>query len=141
VEDQCNGPGLGPHPALDHEELAAGVVGARLVEADHDLEREDEVAVEVAVQRVPPSWLVTEQQRGRVGLARPVALRQPVLEVVGPHVGPPEQSRSAQSRAIGSRWGQKAARNPVTTSADIVAYCTVSLRRSRVLECPALPAR
>ena len=49
ADDGGGGAGLGPHPVFDHQELAAGVVDARFVEADDDLEGEDQIAVQVAV--------------------------------------------------------------------------------------------
>ena len=76
--------GLGPGPLLDHDELAALVVRPRLVEPDHHLQREHEVAVEVAVQGVPVAGAVPEEQRGRAGLAGGVAPVQPVVERLGP---------------------------------------------------------
>ena len=78
------GPRLGPGPLLDHDELAALVVRPRLVEPDHHLQREHQVAVEVAVQGVPVAGAVPEEQRGRAGLARGVAPVQPVVERLGP---------------------------------------------------------
>ena len=45
--------GLRPWALLHGQELPAGVVDPRLVEPDDHLQREDQVAVEVAVQRVP----------------------------------------------------------------------------------------
>jgi hypothetical protein len=76
--------GLRPGSLLDDHELAAGVVDARLVEADHHLEREHEVAVEVAVQRVPVAGAVAEQQRGGLVLAGAVTPVEPVAQAVRP---------------------------------------------------------
>jgi hypothetical protein len=45
--------GLRPRALLHHQELSAGVVDAWAVEADDHLEREHQVAVEVAVQGFP----------------------------------------------------------------------------------------
>ena len=51
-DSRRRGPRLRQRALLDHDELAAGVVHVRLVEADDDLQGEDEVAVEVAVECV-----------------------------------------------------------------------------------------
>ena len=51
-------------PLLHDDELAARVVVAGTVEPDDDLEWEDEVAVEIAVQCVPVAGVVAEEQRG-----------------------------------------------------------------------------
>ena len=45
-----SGPRLRAGPLLDDDELAAGVVDLGPVQPDHDLQREDQVAVEVAVE-------------------------------------------------------------------------------------------
>ena len=79
-DQRGRGPGLGPGPLLDDDELAAGVVDTGLVEADDDLEGEHEVAVEVAVQGVPVARPVAQDERRGAGLAGGVALVEPVLE-------------------------------------------------------------
>ncbi|SEC96271.1 hypothetical protein SAMN04489727_5775 [Amycolatopsis tolypomycina] len=95
--------GLGPGSLLHQEELAAGVVGARLVEVDHHLQREHSIAVEVAVQRVPAARLVAQQDRCWPPLACRVADRQPFVqsgwpfgraaEACGPVLGDRQQPR------------------------------------------------
>ena len=56
---------LGAWALLQEQELAAGVVDAGLVEVDHDLEWEDLVAVQVAMERVPVAGAVAQQDRRR----------------------------------------------------------------------------
>ena len=51
-------------PLLEEQELAPGVIDPGFVQVDDDLQGEDEVTVEVAVQRVPVS-LAVAQQNGR----------------------------------------------------------------------------
>ena len=58
------GPRLRAWALLDDDELAAGVVGAGIVESDDDLEWEDEFAVEVPVERVPVAGAVAQHERG-----------------------------------------------------------------------------
>src|SRR2546421_7289137 len=77
---------------LDGEELTTCVVHARAVEADDHLERKHQIAVEVAMQRVPVAWPVPEQQRRGAGLPGLVTLSEPVLQVVRPWCWPPEPS-------------------------------------------------
>ena len=113
-EGERGGPGLGPRALLDQHELAAGVVDAGAVEADHDLEGEHQLAVEVAVQGVPVAGAVAQQQGRGPGLAGGVAGVEPVAQRVGPGRG--LARRSAHSRAIGSRCGQNAARSSATTA-------------------------
>jgi hypothetical protein len=85
VREQGGGAaGLRARTLFHQEEFPAGVVGPRLVQVDDDLEREDEVAVEVAVQGVPVPGPVAEEDRGRPGLARVVAHSQPFVERVRP---------------------------------------------------------
>ncbi len=76
--------GLGPRPLLDHDELPAGVVDPRFLEPDHDLQREHEVAVQVAVECVPVAWPVAQHQRGGPRLTGVVATPDPLVEVIGP---------------------------------------------------------
>src|SRR6267378_4979260 len=76
--------GLRARALLDGEELTACVIHAGPVEADDHLERKDELAVEVAMQRVPVARPVPEQQRCGAGLAGQVTLSQPVIELVRP---------------------------------------------------------
>src|SRR2546421_8638153 len=54
---------------LDEEELAAVVVGAGPAQETRELEREDDVAVEVLVQAVVAAVLVVEEERCRLRLA------------------------------------------------------------------------
>ena len=75
-ERRRRAPRLRPRALLDEEELAAGVVLAGLGQVDHHLEREDEVAVEVAVQCVPVAWPVLQDERRRLGLPGSMALLQ-----------------------------------------------------------------
>jgi hypothetical protein len=75
-QDRGGAAGLGPGPLLDEQELTAGVVGAVLIEADDNLEREDQVAEQVAVQGVPVSGLVSEQDlRARLAQLRAMMSR------------------------------------------------------------------
>src|SRR5205807_368251 len=83
----------GPGPLLERDELSARVVHVRPVESDHDLQREHELAVEVAVQGVPVARPVAEQERGRPGLPCLVALLEPVVETVRPWRRLPQASR------------------------------------------------
>src|SRR6266566_1132475 len=76
--------GLGTWPLLAEQELAAGVVFAGVAEVDHDLQWEHELAVEVAVQRVPAALLVAEQDRGRLRLPGGMAHVQPFVQGVRP---------------------------------------------------------
>jgi MOSC domain-containing protein YiiM len=55
---------LRSRPLLEEQELAPRVIDPGFVQVDDDLQREDEVTVEVAVQRVPVS-LAVAQQDGR----------------------------------------------------------------------------
>jgi hypothetical protein len=67
---------LGPGPLLDEQELTAGVFRAVLIEADDDLEREDQVTEQVAVQRVPVPSLVAQQDlRARAAQLRAMVSR------------------------------------------------------------------
>ena len=108
-DDGRRRPGLRPRPLLDDDELAAGVVVAGRVEADDDLQREHELAVEVAVQRVPVAGPVAQQQRRRAPW--PAAWQRSSHSSRSSGHGAGRPRRSAQSRAIGSRWGQNAARS------------------------------
>jgi len=84
---------LHARPLLDQHELAAGEVAARGAQQHHDLEREDHVAIEIAVQAVVVARPVAQQERRRPGLAGLVALLQPVLQ------GRREALRTAQPLA------------------------------------------
>ena len=70
--------GLGAGPLLVQQELAARMVGARGTEVDHDLEREDQLAIQVTVQGIAAAGAVAEQDRGGLGLPGGVAHVQPV---------------------------------------------------------------
>ncbi len=85
------GPRLRPRPLLDDDELTALVVPAGPVEADHDLQREHELAVEIAVQGVPTARPVAQQQRCRARLPAAVAVLEPVVQPVRPWC-PPRQA-------------------------------------------------
>src|SRR6266478_8031512 len=84
--------GLRAQALLDGEELTACVVHAGPVEADDHLERKHELAVEVAMQRVPVARPVPEQQGCGAGLPGPVTLSEPLVEVVRPRSWLPEPS-------------------------------------------------
>src|SRR3984957_18885322 len=81
---------LGPRPLLDEEELTAGVVGSVLIKPDDDLEREDQVAEQVAVQGIPVPGLVTQQDLRALGRAGVVEHLEPLGQGVGPRGGPAE---------------------------------------------------
>src|SRR5437868_2916565 len=78
-DDDSGAAGPGPWPLLDQQELPAGVVGAGPAEVDHRLQREHQVAVQVAVQGVPVALLVFQQDRGGLALAGGVAHVQPFI--------------------------------------------------------------
>jgi hypothetical protein len=61
--------GLGARPLLDQEEVAALVVDPAPTEEAGELQREDDLAVEVLVQAVVATRLVVEQQGRRLRLA------------------------------------------------------------------------
>ena len=91
VRDEGRGPArLGPGALLQEQELAPGVVDPRVVQVDHDLQRKHEVAVQVAVERVPVLLPVLEQDRGGLGLPGRMAHRQPCIQGVGPWGGTAE---------------------------------------------------
>ena len=71
-------------PLLHGEKLATQVVDPRAVEDDGHLQREHELAIEVAVQGVPIARPVAQQQRRGLVLAGGVAGVEPLLEGVGP---------------------------------------------------------
>ena len=83
-DERGRGPGLGPGPLLVEQELPARVIDARLAEVDHDLQREHQVAVQVAVQGVPVPGPVAQQDRRGLDLPGGVAGRQPVVQAVRP---------------------------------------------------------
>ena len=60
--------GLSPGPLLVQQELAARVVDGRPAQVHDDLQRKHEVAVQVAVQRVPTTRAVFQQERCGPGL-------------------------------------------------------------------------
>jgi hypothetical protein len=66
------------------------VVGPWLGQVDDHLEREDEVTVEVTVQRVPVARPVLQDQRGRLGLAGLMAHLKPLVQGIRPQRGPPK---------------------------------------------------
>src|SRR2546430_9123914 len=80
LQGDAGAAGLRPRPLLDHEELAAGVVRAVLVQPDHDLQREDHVADDVTVQRVPVPAPVAQQDLGALALPGPVAHLHPLRD-------------------------------------------------------------
>ncbi len=62
VRQECGGAaGLRSRPLLEEQEFAPGVIDPGFVQVDDDLQGEDEVTVEVAVQRVPVSPAVAQQ--------------------------------------------------------------------------------
>ena len=73
------GPALRPRPLLEQDELPAleVVPGARQ-DREH-LEREEHIAVQVLVQRVPVPLAVAEDQRGRPLLPGRVAAAQQLV--------------------------------------------------------------
>jgi hypothetical protein len=60
---------LGSWPLLDQQKLATDVIDAGFVEADHDLEREHQLPVQVPMQRVPVARAMAKQGRRRFRLA------------------------------------------------------------------------
>src|SRR6266699_1511713 len=121
LRDQRRGaPRLGPRPLLDEQDLPAGVICPRVVEVDHDLQREYLVAVQVAVQGVPVAGLVAQQDRGGPGLPGPVTDLQPFVQGVRPLGGAAEpgvpvardrqqplvQRRPQRRHRLGERLGE-----------------------------------
>ena len=90
LQGDAGAPGLRPRPLLDQEELPAGVVRPVLVEPDHDLQREDQVAEDVAVQGVPVPGLIAQQDLRALALPGLVAHFQPLSQGVGPRGRPAE---------------------------------------------------
>lgn len=84
LDDVGGAAGLSAGPLLEEEKLAAGVVDTGAVEPDHDLQRKREIAVQIAVQRIPVAADVPQHQRCGLGLARGMTHFQPLVEVVGP---------------------------------------------------------
>ena len=66
------------------------MVGSRFVQVDDDLQREDEVSVEVAVQCVPVPLAVAQQDCCRLVLPGVVAHAQPFIQRVRPRGGAAE---------------------------------------------------
>jgi hypothetical protein len=60
-EQRRRSAGLGPWSLFQQQELAARVVDAGLVQVDHYLEREHQVAVQISVQGVPVLWPVLKE--------------------------------------------------------------------------------
>ncbi len=89
-DDGRRAPRLRPRALLVEQELAAGVIDPRTAQVDHDLQREDQLAVEVTVQRVPVAGAVLEQDRRGLGLPGLVTHRQPLVEVLRPRRRPAE---------------------------------------------------
>jgi hypothetical protein len=79
--------GLRARALLKEQELSSGMVGSRFVQVDHDLQREDEVSVEVAVQGVPVSLAVAQQDRRRLVLPGVMARAQPFMQRARPRGG------------------------------------------------------
>src|ERR1022692_4865802 len=91
VRDEGRGPaGLGSRPLFHHQELTSRVVDAGVAQVDDDLQREHEVAIQVAVQRVPVLLAVLQQDRRRLGLPGRVAHLQPLIQCVRPRGVPAE---------------------------------------------------
>ena len=67
---------LHPRPLFGQDELAASEVTAGLLQQDRDLEREDELAVDVLVQAVEVIRTVLQEERRGPGLPRLVATRE-----------------------------------------------------------------
>ena len=113
ADDGRGGARLCARSLLDDDELAAGVIRPRSVEADHHLDREHQLAVQIAVQRVPVARSVAQQQRRRTGLARGVALRRATrrarrARAAGGRVAPPSPVRSG----AGAARTRRASRRP-----------------------------
>src|SRR5687768_12253280 len=73
--------GLRARALLDQQEVAALVVDAAPAQEAGELEREDDVAVEVLMQTVVAAGLVVEQERRRLRLALLVAARQQAAKI------------------------------------------------------------
>ena len=76
--------GLRAGALLQEQELSSGMVGSRFVQVDDDLQREDKVSVEVAVQGVPVPPAVAQQDRRRLVLPGVVVHAQPFIQGVRP---------------------------------------------------------
>ena len=103
---------LRPGTLLDEQELPARVVLARRVEVDHDLERKDLLAEQVAVQGVPAAALVAQQDRRRAGLPGLVADLQPLVQACRATRRPGRAWRTSRGRwaaAAGTAPGAAAA--------------------------------
>ena len=70
---------LHARPLLDQHELAAFEVPRRVAQQDRGLQREDQLAVEIAMQAVVVARLVAQQQRRRPLLAAGMTFAQPAL--------------------------------------------------------------
>ena len=91
VRKQCRGaPGLRAGALLEEQEFSSAMVDPRFAQVDHDLQREDEVSVEVAVQGVPVPLDVAQQDRRRLVLPGVVAHAQPFVQRVRPRGGAAE---------------------------------------------------
>jgi len=61
--------GLRPRPLLHQQEIAAGVVGARLAQKADELQRKRAIAVKVLVQAVVAARFIVQQQGRGFGLS------------------------------------------------------------------------
>src|SRR5579863_3021550 len=123
-------PRLRPWPLLDKQELPACMVRPRRVQADHDLQWEDEITVQVAMQGVPVSGLVAQQDRRRPLLPGRVAHIQPFAQGVRPRPRPAELGRpvpgdrqqpAVERRAqLGDQFGQRVPEVPVLAGPEPV---------------------
>jgi hypothetical protein len=93
---------LHARPLLDQQELAALEVAAGLAQQDRGLDREDEVAVEVAVQAVVVARPVAQQQRRRPLLAAGMALASQAFRVGGKRRSIPSTSFQRLATAASS---------------------------------------
>jgi MFS transporter, ACDE family, multidrug resistance protein len=130
LQGDAGAPGLRPRPLLDQEELATGVVRAVLVQADHDLQREHQVAEDVAVQRVPVPAPVAQQDLRALALTGPVAHLHPLPQRVrprgraaqplGPVTGDHQQPRVESLAQLADGFGEVVGEVPVLAGAEPV---------------------
>src|SRR6202042_3657036 len=126
------GAALGAWALLHQYELAALVVGAALREDAQDLEREEDLAVEILMQRVPVAGPVAEDERGRPRLAGLAAALQQRLvrereggrvsaQAFAPAVGHRRQVGVERGAQLGDELGQGVVEVAVAAVAEAVA--------------------
>ena len=135
-DDYGAAPGLGPRALLHEEKLPAGMVAAGIVQVDHNLQREDQVAVKVAVQGIPVPCLVAKQDRSRLTLPGAVADSQPLVERVRPPGGPAELGRPVtrdrpEPRVQSATRAKTLSLLTVDASLSCVIWVADTLRRAR----------